>query len=323
MSRILVAERVAQAGLDILAATHETAVRLNLPRPELLAAVAEPGGWDALVVRSQTRVDAELLAAAAPRLSVVAVASVGTDRVDLAAAARAGVTVVNAPTGSTIAAAELTMALMLALLRKIPSADASVRRGEWERARYVGAELQHRTLGIIGLGKIGKAVARRAAAFEMRVIAHDPWLTPEQAAAHATRLVGLPDLLASADVITVHVTLSQETRGLIGQEQIAAMQPGAVLVNVARGGLIDEEALAAALHSGHLAGAAIDVFTTEPMAPDNPLRGAPNTILTPHLGASTAEAQERAGVEMAERLLLALSRQGPTLPEGHRPIIRG
>jgi D-3-phosphoglycerate dehydrogenase len=322
MSRILVAERVAQAGLDILAATHETAVRLNLPRPELLAAVAEHGGWDALVVRSQTRVDAELLAAAAPRLSVVAVASVGTDRVDLAAAARAGVTVVNAPTGSTIAAAEHTMALMLALLRKIPSADASVRRGEWERARYVGAELQHRTLGIIGLGKIGKAVARRAAAFEMRVIAHDPWLTPEQAAGHATRLVGFLELLNSADVVTVHVTLTPETRGLIGKTQIAAMKPGTVLVNVARGGLVDEEALASALHSGHLGGAAIDVFTTEPMAPDNPLRGAPNTILTPHLGASTTEAQERAGVEMAERLLEALSNQGPTLPEGHRPIIR-
>jgi D-3-phosphoglycerate dehydrogenase / 2-oxoglutarate reductase len=312
MSRILVAERVAQAGLDILAATHDTAVRLDLSRADLLAALAEGGGWDALVVRSQTRVDAELLAAAGPRLSVVAVASVGTDRVDLAAAARAGVMVVNAPTGSTVAAAEHTMALMLALLRKIPSADASVRRGEWERARYVGAELQHRTLGIIGLGKIGKAVARRAAAFEMRVIAHDPWLSSEQAAQHATRLVELPELLASADVITVHVTLTPETRGLIGEVQIATMKPGAFLVNVARGGLVDEPALAAALRSGHLGGAAVDVFTTEPLAADNPMLGAPNTILTPHLGASTAEAQGRAGVEMAERLLEALANRGPT-----------
>ena len=314
MSRILVAERVAQAGLDILAASNETAVRLSLPRSELLVALAEPDGWDALVVRSQTRVDGELLAAAAPRLSVVAVASVGTDRVDLAAAARSGVTVVNAPTGSTIAAAEHTMALMLAVLRKIPSADASVRRGEWERARYVGTELQHRTLGIIGLGKIGKAVARRAAAFDMRVIAHDPWLTPAQATRHAARLVELPELLASADVVTLHVTLTPETRGLIGLAQIAAMKAGAVLVNVARGGLVDEEALASALRGGHLGGAAIDVFTTEPIAPDNPLRDAPNTILTPHLGASTAEAQERAGVEMAERLLVALSKPRATLP---------
>ena len=162
MSRILVVEPVAKPGRDLLAAAHETSVRLNLSRAELLAAVAEEGGWDALVVRSQTRVDAELLAAAAPRLSVVGVASVGTDRIDLAAAAQAGVMVINAPTGSTVAAAEHTMALMLALLRRIPSADASVRRGEWERARYIGAELLHRTLGIIGLGKIGRAVATRA-----------------------------------------------------------------------------------------------------------------------------------------------------------------
>jgi D-3-phosphoglycerate dehydrogenase / 2-oxoglutarate reductase len=311
MARILVVERIAPAGLAMLAASHQAEVRLNLARPELLAAVAADGGWDALVVRSQTRVDAELFAAAAPRLSVVAVASVGTDRVDLEAAAAARVTVVNAPTGSTVAAAEHTMALLLALLRKIPSADASVRRGEWERARYVGSELQHRTLGIIGLGKIGREVARRAAAFEMRVIAHDPFLAADQAGENVSALVELPELLALADVVSIHVTLTPQTRGLIGQAQIASMKQGAVLVNVARGGLVDETALAAALNSGHLSGAAIDVFTTEPMTPDNPLRDAPNTILTPHIGASTAEAQERAGVEMAERLLEALAKAGP------------
>ena len=307
MSRILVAEQVAKAGLDILAEAHDTVVRLHLSRAALLAELAEGNGWDALVVRSQTRVDADLLAAAAPRLSVVGVASVGTDRVDLAAATRAGVRVINAPTGSTVAAAEHTMALMLALMRRIPSADASVRRGEWERARYIGAELQHRTLGIIGLGKIGRAVARRAAAFEMRVIADDPFLTAEQAIQSSAELVGLSELLARADVVSLHVLLTPQTRGLIGEAQIAAMKPGAVLLNVARGGLVDEAALASALHRGHLGGAAIDVFTTEPMAADNPLRDAPNTILTPHLGASTAEAQHRAGVEMAERLLLALA----------------
>ena len=307
MSRILVAEQVAQAGLDILAEAHDTVVRLHLSRAALLAELAEGNGWDALVVRSQTRVDADLLAAAAPRLSVVGVASVGTDRVDLAAATRAGVRVINAPTGSTVAAAEHTMALMLALMRRIPSADASVRRGEWERARYIGAELQHRTLGIIGLGKIGRAVARRAAAFEMRVIADDPFLTAEQAIQSSAELVGLSELLTRADVVSLHVLLTPQTRGLIGEAQIAAMKPGAVLLNVARGGLVDEAALASALHRGHLGGAAIDVFTTEPMAADNPLRDAPNTILTPHLGASTAEAQHRAGVEMAERLLLALA----------------
>lgn len=307
MPRILIAEPIAQPGRDLLLAAHDTAVRLNLPRAELLAVLAEDGGWDALVVRSQTRVDAELLAAAAPRLAVVGVASVGTDRIDIAAATRAGVMVVNAPTGNTIAAAEHTMAMMLALLRKIPSADASVRRGEWERAAYLGAELRHRTLGIIGLGKIGKAVARRAAAFEMRVIAYDPLLTADQATEHSARLVGLPELLTRADVITVHVPLVPETRGLIGVAQIEAMKSGAVLLNVARGGLVDEAALAAALRSGHLGGAAVDVFSTEPMAADNPLRDAPNTILTPHLGASTSEAQDRVGVEVAEQLLLALA----------------
>jgi D-3-phosphoglycerate dehydrogenase len=306
MSRILVVEPVAAPGRELLAAAHETSVRLNLPRADLLAALGEGGGWDALVVRSQTRVDAELLAAAAPRLAVVGVASVGTDRVDIAAATRSGVMVVNAPTGNTIAAAEHTMALMLALLRRIPDADASVRRGEWERGKYVGAELRHRTLGIIGLGKIGKAVARRAAAFEMRVMAHDPLLTADQATEHSAKLVGLAELLNRADVISVHVPLTAETRGLIGRGEIEAMKPGAVLLNVARGGLVDEAALADALRSGHLAGAAVDVFTAEPMAPDNPLRDAPNTILTPHLGASTAEAQDRVGIEMAEQLLLAL-----------------
>ena len=311
MARILVVEPIAQPGRDLLSAAHDTSVRLNLSRADLLVALAEEGGWDALVVRSQTRVDAELLAAAAPRLSVVAVASVGTDRVDLAAAARAGVMVVNAPTGSTVAAAEHTMALMLALLRKIPSADASVRRGEWERARFVGAELRHRTLGIIGLGKIGRQVAHLAAAFEMMVIAHDPFLTVEQAAEHSAGLVELPELLARADVVSVHILLTPQTRGFIGPVQIQAMKRGAVLLNVARGGLVDEAALAAALHSGHLGGAAVDVFSTEPMAADNPLRDAPNTILTPHLGASTSEAQVRAGVEMAEQLLLALSREMP------------
>jgi len=307
MSRILVAEPVAQDGLDILTAAHDTSVRLSLPRAALLEALGEDGGWDALVVRSQTRVDAELLAAAAPRLSVVGVASVGTDRVDIAEATRGGVMVVNAPTGNTIAAAEHTMALMLSLLRHVPAADASVRSGEWERARFIGAELRHRTLGIIGLGKIGKAVARRAAAFEMRVVAHDPFMTAEQADENAAKLVGLAELLNRADVITVHVPLTAQTRGLIGEAQLGAMKPGAVLLNVARGGLVDEAALARALQEGRLAGAAVDVYSAEPMAPDNPLRDAPNTILTPHLGASTSEAQGRVGVEMAEQLVMALS----------------
>jgi D-3-phosphoglycerate dehydrogenase / 2-oxoglutarate reductase len=307
MARILVVEPVAQAAIDSLAAAHDTEFRIGLERDALLNLLAEGGGFDALVVRSQTRVDAELLGAGAPRLSVVGVASVGIDRIDVEAATRAGVMVVNAPTGNTIAAAEHTMALMLSLLRHVPDANASIRAGEWERGRYTGRELRGKTLGIIGLGKIGKAVARRAAGFEMRVIATDPYLTEEQASEAGARLVGLAELLHRSDVITVHTPLTAQTRGLIGRGQLEATKLGAFVLNVARGGIVDEQAVADALASGHLAGAAVDVYATEPIAPDNPLRGAPNALLTPHLGASTTEAQDRVGLEMAEQVLMALS----------------
>jgi D-3-phosphoglycerate dehydrogenase len=290
-----------------LAAAHDTEVRLGLSRDDVLGLLAEGGGWDALIVRSQTRVDAELLAAAAPQLSVVGVASVGIDRIEVDAATRAGVMIVNAPTGNTIAAAEHTMALMLALLRHVTDADASVRRGEWERGRYTGRELRGKTLGVVGLGKIGKAVARRATGFEMRVIASDPYLTEEQASEAGAKLVGMAELLHRSDVITVHTPLAPQTRGLIGRAQLDATKPGAFVLNVARGGIVDERALADALVSGHLGGAAVDVYSTEPMSPDNPLRTAPNLVLTPHLGASTAEAQDRVGLEMAEQVVLALA----------------
>ncbi|HEX7173446.1 MAG TPA: phosphoglycerate dehydrogenase [Candidatus Limnocylindria bacterium] len=307
MGRILVAEPVAQPALDLLAESHETDVRLGLPRDQLLQLLGEVGGWDALVVRSQTRVDGDLLAAAAPRLSVVGVASVGIDRIDVEAATRAGVMIVNAPTGNTVAAAEHTMAMMLALLRHIPDADSSVRGGAWDRARYTGRELRGKVLGVIGLGKIGKAVARRATGFEMRVIATDPYLTEEQAGEAGARLVGLAELLHRSDVITVHTPLTPQTRGLLGRAQLEATKPGAFVLNVARGGIVDERALADALASGHLAGAAVDVYSAEPMTADNPLRSAPNVVLTPHLGASTAEAQDRVGLEMAEQVLMALA----------------
>jgi len=329
MARILVAEPVAQAGVDLLSASHDTEVRLNLGRDELLAVLAEGGGWDAVVVRSQTRVDGELLAAAAPRLSVVGVASVGTDRIDVAAATRAGVMVVNAPTGNTIAAAEHTMALMLSLLRRVPSADASVRRGEWERQKHTGSELRNRTLGIIGLGKIGKAVSRRAAAFEARILAYDPYLAAEQATEANARLVGLPELLLRSDIVTVHTPLTDATRGMMGRAQLQAMKPGSFVLNVARGGIIDELALAESLRDGHVAGAAVDVYSSEPMTPDNPLRDAPNVVLTPHLGASTAEAQDRVATEMAEQVLEALAGvtpvyavNAPTVAAGVVPRLR-
>jgi D-3-phosphoglycerate dehydrogenase / 2-oxoglutarate reductase len=306
MSRILVVEPVAQPGLDALTAAHETHVSLGLERHEVLAMLGADGGWDALVVRSQTRVDAELLAAASPRLSVVGVASVGVDRIDVEAATRAGVMIVNAPTGNTIAAAEHTMALMMALLRRLPDADASVRRGEWERGRYTGRELRGMTLGIVGLGKIGKAVARRAGGFDVRILASDPFLTEEQAAEVGAKLVGLAELLHRSDIITVHTPLTRQTRGLLGRAQLEATKPGAFVLNVARGGIVDERALADALASGHLAGAAVDVYTSEPISSDNPLRTAPRVVLSPHLGASTTEAQDRVGLEMAEQVLMAL-----------------
>jgi D-3-phosphoglycerate dehydrogenase / 2-oxoglutarate reductase len=307
MARILVVEPVAQAGIDVLAAAHETDVRLHLSRPDLLQLLSEGGGYDALVVRSQTRVDAEVLRAAAPRLSVIGVASIGTDKIDLDAATRAGVMVVNAPTGNTIAAAEHTMALMLALLRRVPAADASVRAGEWDRPRFIGSELRGKVLGIIGLGKIGKQVCRRALAFEMKVLAYDPYLTAEQVTEAGARQVGLPELLQRADVVTVHTPLTPQTRGMLGRAQLEAMKRGVVCLNVARGGIYNEAALAAALTSGHVAGAALDVYASEPMAPDDPLRSAPNTVFTPHLGASTHEAQSRVGNEMAEQVVMALS----------------
>ena len=307
MARILVVEPVAQPAVDHLATAHDTQIQLGHTRDELLQVLGEGGGWDALVVRSQTRVDAELLAAAAPRLGVVGVASVGVDRIDVDAATRAGVMIVNAPTGNTIAASEHTIALLLALVRHLPQADASVKAGEWERSRFTGTELRGKTLGIVGLGKIGKAVARRAVGFEMRVLASDPYLTDEQAHEAGARLVGMAELLHRSDVITVHTPLTPQTRGLLGRAQLEATKPGAFVLNVARGGIVDETALADALRAGHLAGAALDVYSTEPMAPDNPLRGAPNVVLTPHLGASTSEAQDRVGLEMAEQVVMALA----------------
>jgi D-3-phosphoglycerate dehydrogenase len=222
--------------------------------------------------------------------------------VDLDAATRAGITVVNAPTGNTIAAAEHTLALLYGLARKTAPADASVRRGEWKRAQFTGLELRGRTLGIVGLGKIGQAIAVRARAMEMTVVGVDPFVTAEQAANHGVELVTMDELLARADVVTVHVPLTRTTRGLIGREAIAKLKPGSIVLNVARGGVLDEQAVAEALASGHLGGAGVDVFDHEPPT-DSPLLAAPNTLLTPHLGASTTEAQILVAEEVAAQVL--------------------
>jgi D-3-phosphoglycerate dehydrogenase len=296
--RILVAEPLAPEGVELLERHHDVDVRLGCSPEELRAII---GDYDALIVRSQVKVDAALIYAGA-RLVVIGRAGVGVDNVDLDAATRAGITVVNAPTGNTIAAAEHTLALLFALARRIPAADASVRRGEWKRSQFTGLELRGKTLGIVGLGKIGLAVADRARGLEMTVIGADPYVTAEQAALHGVERVELDDLLARADVVTLHVPGGRSTRGLIGPERIARMKPGAFLLNVARGGIVDEAALAAALASGHLGGAAIDVFEREPPV-DSPLLTAPNTVLTPHLGASTAEAQVAVATEVAAQVL--------------------
>ncbi|HXG40387.1 MAG TPA: phosphoglycerate dehydrogenase [Candidatus Limnocylindrales bacterium] len=296
--RILVAEPLAEAGLELLRAHHDVDVRVGLPRDELCAIIGE---YDALIVRSQVEVDAELIDAAR-RLVVIGRAGVGVDNVDLDAATRAGITVVNAPTGNTIAAAEHTIALLLAVARRIPAADASVRRGEWARSAFTGVELRGKTIGIVGFGKIGQAVAHRARGLEMVVLASDPYVTAEQAAHHGVELVGLDELLARSDAVSLHVPLTRATRGLISRSAIERMKPGAILLNVARGGIVDEAAVAEALASGRLGGAGIDVFEVEPPV-DSPLRHAPNTVLTPHLGASTAEAQVAVAEEIAGQVL--------------------
>jgi D-3-phosphoglycerate dehydrogenase len=301
--RVLVAESIAPEGIDALrAAGHDVEVRTGLSTEALREAVA---GADALIVRSQVQVDAALIAAGS-RLQVIGRAGVGVDNVDLDAATRAGITVVNAPTGNTIAAAEHTIALLMALARKVPAGDASIRRGEWVRGPLQGVQLRGRTLGIIGLGKIGVAVAERAKGLGMTLLGSDPYVTAEQAALRGVELVELDALLERSDAVTVHVPLTRGTTALLDAAALARMKPGAFVLNVARGGIVDEAALADALREGRLAGAGIDVFDQEP-PPGSPLLDAPSTVLTPHLGASTAEAQVAVAEEVAEQILDVLA----------------
>ena len=300
--RVLVAEPLAQEGLDLLRAEHEVDVRTDLTREQFLAALPD---YDALIVRSQVKVDEEALRAA-QRLVVVGRAGVGVDNIDLDAATRAGVAAVNAPTANTVAAAEHTLALIYALARHIPSAEASLRRGEWRRADFVGQELRGKALGIVGLGKIGLTVAERARAMEMQLLGADPFISEEAAAARGIELVELAELLERSDIVTLHVPLTHATRGMIGRGELAHMKPTALLINVARGGIVDEAALAEALNAGRLGGAAIDVFEHEPPR-DSPLLAVPNAVLTPHLGASTEEAQAKVAVEVAQQVLDVLA----------------
>ena len=299
--KVVVAEKIAEAGLQSLAASCDVVV-VDTGRDALLAALADAQG---LIVRSATKVDAELLAAA-PALKVVGRAGIGVDNIDVAAATEAGVLVVNAPQANVISAAEHTVALMLAQARRVAEADASVRQGAWERKQLQGVELHGKVLGVIGLGRIGTLVAQRASAFGMVIVAHDPYVGPDRARRLGVELVELDDLFSRADVITIHLPLTRETENLIDAAALARMRDGVRIVNTSRGGIIDEVALADAVRSGKVAGAALDVFAEEPLG-ESPLRDLSRVVLTPHLGASTHEAQDKAGTAVAEAVVQALA----------------
>lgn len=303
--RVLLADEIAPEGVEILRATAGLQVddRSGIAAPELKSIISD---YDALIVRSRTRVTGDMLEAAR-QLKVIGRAGVGVDNIDVDAATRQGIVVLNAPGGNVVSAAEHTLALMLSVVRHIAAADALVKRGEWERKRFQGIELYGKTLGLAGAGRIGSEVAKRARAFGMRVIAYDPYLSRERAEQVGIELVTLPDLFEHADFVSVHVPLTDETRGMIGTVELALMKPTAYLVNASRGGVVDEAALATALREGGIAGAALDVFEQEPVAPDNPLLGLDNVVMVPHLGAATREAQTSVGVEICEAVRDALT----------------
>jgi D-3-phosphoglycerate dehydrogenase len=303
VARVLVPEKLAQRGLEVLgAAGHEVDVRLDLTPEQLLEAVA---GARALIVRSATQVTEEVLSAGAD-LVVVGRAGIGLDNVDVEAATRRGVMVVNAPQSNILSAAEHAMALLLAQARNIPQAHAALVSGKWERAKWEGVELHGKTLGVVGLGRIGALVAQRALSFGMRLVAYDPYVAPERARHMGVELMSLEQLMAEADFVSIHLPKTSETAGLVDADVLAKAKPGVRIVNAARGGILDEGALAEALRSGQVGGAALDVFATEPCT-DSPLFGLPNVVVTPHLGASTHEAQDKAGVTIAEQVNLALA----------------
>ncbi|WP_416395674.1 MULTISPECIES: phosphoglycerate dehydrogenase [unclassified Curtobacterium] len=305
---VLIAEELSPATVDALGPDFEIRNVDGTDRPALLASLADA---HAILVRSATKVDAEAIVAA-PNLKVVARAGVGLDNVDIKAATTAGVMVVNAPTSNIISAAELTVGHILSLARHIPAAHASLAAGTWKRSAYTGVELYEKTVGIIGLGRIGALITQRLQAFGVQVIAYDPYVTTARAQQLGVELVSLEDLLKRADFTTIHMPKTPETVGMISDDQFALMKPTAFVVNVARGGLIDEDALHRALTSNTIAGAGLDVFVSEPPK-DSPLVALPNVVVTPHLGASTDEAQEKAGVSVAKSVRLALG--GELVPD--------
>jgi D-3-phosphoglycerate dehydrogenase len=305
---VLIAEELSPATVEALGPDFDVRSVDGTDRPALLSALAEA---DAVLVRSATQVDAEAIAAA-PGLKVVARAGVGLDNVDIKAATTAGVMVVNAPTSNIVSAAELTVGHILSLARHIPAAHSALAQGQWKRSKYTGVELFEKTVGIVGLGRIGALITARLQAFGVNVVAYDPYVTPARAQQLGVTLLSLDELLATADFVTIHMPKTAETTGMIGLEQMKAMKPTAFVVNVARGGLIDEDDLYTALTTGEIAGAGLDVFVSEPPV-DQKLLGLENVVVTPHLGASTHEAQEKAGVSVAKSVRLALG--GELVPD--------
>ena len=297
--RILISDQMDPKAAEIFRARGCDVDEITGLKPDALAEII--GKYDGLAIRSATKVTKAILDAAT-NLKVVGRAGIGVDNIDIPAASAKGVVVMNTPFGNSITTAEHAIAMMFALARQIPEADASTQGGKWEKNRFMGVELTSKVLGLIGAGNIGSIVAERALGLKMKVVAYDPFLTPERAVEMGVEKVDLDGLLSRADVITLHTPLTDQTRGILSAEALAKTKPGVRIVNCARGGLIDEAALKAALDSGHVAGAALDVFATEPPAADHPLFGTPNFICTPHLGASTDEAQVNVAIQVAEQL---------------------
>lgn len=300
--KVLAADGISPKGIELLQKEFEVVVKDKISAEELLEIIPE---FDALMVRSASKVTAEVIEKA-EKLKIIGRAGVGVDNIDIPAATAKGIIVINSPGGNTIAATEHTMAMMLSMSRNIPIANETMQKGEWNRKKYVGVELRGKTLGVVGLGRIGSGVAKRAQAFDMDIIAYDPYVTEDRAKALDVKIGTLEEVIKAADFITVHMPLTPDTKGMIGYEEMKQMKKGVRLVNCARGGIIDEEALARAVKEGIVAGAAIDVFTSEPIPADHPLIGVPGIVLTPHLGASTVEAQIGVSVDVAEGIWAAL-----------------
>ncbi len=323
--RILISDPLSDVGLDmLLKAGFQVEVKTSLNPAELRAIISD---YDALLVRSGTQVTADLIAAG-DRLKVIARAGVGIDNVDVPAASQRGIIVVNAPTGNVVAAAEHAVALLMALARHIPAAHLSMTRGEWNRKDFMGVELRDKTLGTLGLGRVASNVAQRGQGLSMRTLAYDPYVSADYAGNLGVELVSLDRLLAESDFISIHLPLTEQTRGILNAERLAQCKAGVRIINTARGGIVDEDDLLAALDSGHVAGAALDVFSSEPPASDSRLRGHPRLIVTPHIGGSTTEAQDQVAIDAVLQVIDVLSGRparyavnAPLIPPGQLELL--